>query len=56
MILIDDLINDSISYFACVTVRISDDFYDDFSTIPDKIKSHACGDQLGKNFENFHLF
>ena len=28
-ILIDDLIHDSISYCACVIVRISDDFYDD---------------------------
>ena len=28
-ILIDDLINDSISYCACVIVKISDDFYDD---------------------------
>ena len=28
-ILIDDLIDDSISYCACVIVRISEDFYDD---------------------------
>ena len=28
-ILIDDLINDSIPYCACVIVRISGDFYDD---------------------------
>ena len=28
-ILNDDFINDSISYCACVIVRVSDDFYDD---------------------------
>ena len=27
--LIEDLINDSVPYCACVIVRISDDFYDD---------------------------